>query len=164
MSIPNTIESILKRKTVDSNGCWNWTGSLKDNGYAQVSFRGHKEYVHRLVYKQFQGKIPKKKPQILHRCDNRACFNYKHLFPGTQADNVADMISKGREASPKQKARVGVLNGRAVLTPSLVKAIRREYKRYSRTYGSRPLGIKYGVHDSHIRLIIKGGTWKEESM
>lgn len=43
------------------------------------------------------GEIPKG-VNVLHRCDNRKCVNLKHLYLGTQKQNIADMISRGRAA------------------------------------------------------------------
>jgi len=42
--------------------------------------------------------------QINHRCDNPGCVNPKHLFLGTQKDNIRDMFRKDRQRKP---AKVG---------------------------------------------------------
>ena len=47
-------------------------------------------YSHRIAYYLKIGKIPKKKPYILHKpeiCHNPSCCNPKHLKAGTQDEN-----------------------------------------------------------------------------
>ncbi len=39
---------------------------------------------------------------MLHRCDNPPCWRDDHLFLGTQPDNVADMVTKGRHANSRK--------------------------------------------------------------
>lgn len=77
-------------------GCWNWKGSRFQCGYGQVHWNGRPVLAHRLsamIWKRFDIDSPL---QVLHRCDNKACFNPKHLFIGTQLENVKDCIKKGR--------------------------------------------------------------------
>ena len=50
---------------------------------------------HRLSYELFVGPIPAGF-NVCHTCDNRECCYTRHLFLGTQRDNVLDAIAKGR--------------------------------------------------------------------
>ncbi len=53
---------------------------------------------HRWLYEQVFGPIGDKDRVLLHSCDNRRCVALQHLSPGTHGQNVADCISKGRQA------------------------------------------------------------------
>ena len=78
--------------------CREYQGYRDKGGYGRRSRATRKRfgtaYVHRQVMvmagHDIQGKV------VMHLCDNPACFRYDHLFIGTQADNVADNIAKGR--------------------------------------------------------------------
>lgn len=84
--------------------CLEWQGYKDKDGYGRVRISGKKIGVHRLAYKQHFGEIPEML-HVLHRCDNPPCGEYSHLFTGTQADNVRDMITKGRHP-------IGARNGK----------------------------------------------------
>lgn len=75
--------------------CIEWTGAKAGNGYGTVWMAGRMAYAHRVAWEKENGPIPSGMC-VLHLCDNPPCTNPAHLFLGTQRDNVADMLSKGR--------------------------------------------------------------------
>jgi hypothetical protein len=121
------------------NGCLEWTG-LKDNhGYGKISYKSEYWRCHRLVWVIENGPIPLGK-QILHKCDNRACFSLDHLFLGDQPENMVDMARKGR--------------GNSNLTVEQAKEAK---------FGSEPVGVlakKFGVRHQIISAIRNGRSWK----
>ena len=76
--------------------CILWEGWLSSNGYGLADRGGNKrQLAHRWTYEQAHGPIPAGMV-VMHTCDTKACVNLDHLVLGTQADNMADMVAKGR--------------------------------------------------------------------
>ena len=74
--------------------CDEWPGPYWADGYGRV---GSKSRAHREAWIESNGPIPPETPCVLHHCDNRPCRRADHLFLGTRADNIADMVAKGRQ-------------------------------------------------------------------
>jgi len=84
------------------NGCLEWTGSTVRD-YGRIGVNGRLMLTHRLAWELANGPIPDGL-FVCHHCDNPPCaqtdptegYPEGHLFLGTEADNAADMVAKGR--------------------------------------------------------------------
>jgi len=142
---------------VDRRGddeCWEWLACRCGSGYGQISLGGRGDGVdgaHRVSWRLANGPIPPGQ-QVLHSCDNPPCVNPRHLFCGTQADNVRDCSAKGRARGGTRGERTA----NARLTEDLVREIRRR-----RAAGERQtaLGPAFGVAVSHVGAICRRERW-----
>lgn len=93
---------------INEKECIEFSGSKDESGYGLKTVNGKTRRVHRLVWEQYNGKIPDKM-MVCHKCDNPSCINPTHLFLGTNSDNMKDMYKKGRgnnffkDKNPKRK-------------------------------------------------------------
>ena len=137
--------------------CWLWQGKTQSGGYGVIWFggKGGKTiYAHRLAYLIATGIDPVGNA-VCHRCDNPTCVNPDHLFLGTIAVNVQDMIAKGRNRIPDRKIGEHV-NG-AKLSEGSVATIR---ERAAKGETSANLAAEFGVDPSHIRSIVRREYWQ----
>lgn len=132
-----------------NSGCYLWLGRSRVRDYGRLKVAGRNVLAHRLAFEQKHGRIDLG-AKVLHRCDNPSCVNPDHLFAGSQIDNIADMVAKGRNRPSPDR---GSAKGSAKLTESLIPAIRADRRRY------RDIGASYAVSLSTICNIKAGKTW-----
>ena len=141
------------------SGCLEWQGFIHpDRGYGQMGRGGKADGLietHRAAWEVTHGPIPDGL-FVLHRCDNRACCDPEHLFLGTHQDNVADMVSKGRQARefalPHTK-----------LSDEQVREIRARYdprfgppKRGGRRSNALELAEEFGITSQYVMQLVHG--------
>jgi len=133
------------------DGCWLWRGQKSGKGYGGFS-RGHRKPIflaHRLSWELHFGSIPDGL-YVCHACDVPACVNPDHLFLGTPADNLADMISKGR-------GTFGERSQASVLTEDTVMVAR---ALHAGGATSKEISAELGVNYRTIHDAIRGKTWR----
>lgn len=148
-----TTEALARRfwpKVTRSAGCWLWRGMIGTNGYGRLR-NGRDEpvlYAHRVSYELNIGPIPNGM-NVCHRCDNPPCVRPDHLFLGSDADNMADKVAKGRQER-------GAQHHAAKLTESDVVEIRRLYRP---RIGVSALAERFGVSRRTIHDVATGRKW-----
>lgn len=97
--------------------CWIWTGARDSKGYGSLGLGGgdsRSTSAHRIAFELGGGVAS---DQVRHTCDEPACVNPAHLLAGTHAENMADMVARGRVARGERCPQ-------ARLTDALVREIR----------------------------------------
>lgn len=124
--------------------CWPYTGAVGDHGYGQArTADGIKMTAHRFAYMSVYGHIPGDLI-ICHKCDNRPCCNPRHLFAGSQKDNIRDAASKGRLIRRKV-SREDVLAMRALYAEG--------------NLDQKAIGKLYGLTQSAAWRILRRKNW-----
>ena len=87
-------QSVYERfwsRVLPTEGCWIWIGHVTSGGYGEIMVSAkespRKDYVHRWVYQELVGAIPKEL-QIDHLCRNRRCVYPAHLELVTSRQNT----------------------------------------------------------------------------
>ena len=78
------------------NGCLEWTGHTSPLGYGRFKVDGRSALAHRVAWSLANNQPVPEGMCILHSCDNPPCCEPTHLRPGTNAENNADKMAKGR--------------------------------------------------------------------
>ena len=133
-------------KTTET-GCVLWNGLITLSGYGYIAVRergrARKILAHRVAWEAAHGAIHDGL-YVCHHCDNKRCVNVEHLFLGTQGDNLADMVQKGRS--------------RAQLSKEQVIAIRRDYALGGVTCAA--VARQYHTTPTVVHRAVTRKTWK----
>jgi len=105
---------ILERSRTAKAGCREWTGIIRPDGYGKTASCGKQYLAHRLAFCIWTGMSMESELLVLHKCNNKRCVNIKHLYAGTQYENVQDYIRIG--IRPRLGCRRGERNNNHKLT------------------------------------------------
>lgn len=132
--------------------CWLWLGAKASAGYGHGHRNNVHFYAHRAAYESQHGEGSAAGWVIRHTCDNPPCCNPGHLLIGTHADNMADMVERGRR---------NAVFGERVNTARMSECDVLEARRLAAAGSpvvdvARMFSLEYGA----MRALIKGQTWR----
>lgn len=127
-----------------NSGCWLWMGFGSINGYGCFAVDSKPVKAHRLAWQLYRGELSPN-AHVLHKCDVRCCVNPDHLFVGTNADNVADKVAKGRQSRANAKIDFEIAQ-QIRLSP----------------LSDRAAAKQFGIGKSGVNLIRQGKLWRRK--
>lgn len=154
----------------DLNGCHNWDGSKRSDGYGQFWINPYVEKAHRVALEMTGSFVPIGM-MVLHSCvGNPSCVNPAHLRIGNQKENMHDRKAQGRHISnlhPERLARgerhgskthpEKILRGDAHASTKISEAKVAELRaiRYI-GISQRKAALIFGISQSHVGRIWNG--------
>lgn len=161
---------LAEKTVIAANGCWEWTGARSARGYGTLEIKNpdwpeSSVLLHRIAYQVCVEFIPDGLC-VLHRCDNPPCIRPDHLFLGTNGDNIADKVQKGRQAAGQSVRRNHAhLKGEVIvtarMTAELVMLIRRR-ARNGESYAAIARDI--GFSATQVSAAARGKSWSHLPM
>lgn len=135
----------------EPDACWEWTRAFASGGYGAMSIGdGKGRNAHVVAWELANNRPAPRGMMVRHTCDNPPCCNPSHLVLGTNADNVADKVARGRQPRGTQIPW-------SKLTEDSVREIR--YLAASGIPMSH-LAKRFDVSEAAISYAVKRKTWK----
>lgn len=121
---PERVTLTMKQRfwsKVDRRGpdeCWPWRGGFFDSGYGQFHITKPRTSrgAHIVSWEYANGSLGNGL-QVNHTCDQRFCVNPRHLYAGSQQQNMTDKVARNRQArgSGHGTAKIAEAQAREIL-------------------------------------------------
>jgi hypothetical protein len=143
---------------VDKRGpdeCWPWLASRNEDGYGTFGVDGKTVKASRFAWELANGRPMPDGMEGCHSCDFPPCCNPDHVYPGTHAENMQDMVAKGRWRGPSLEV---IRAARGKLTVEQVAQVR---ERLAAGEPQESIANAFGVTQGAISYINSRTTWSE---
>jgi hypothetical protein len=144
--------------------CWLWMAGRTGRDYGAFYYNDKQMPAHRFSMMISAGHPLPDGWFVLHSCDNPPCVNPRHLRLGTQKQNVADAIARGRHKNPPpapaKRRYEDSPRGSQIGTAKLDEwAVRRLLAKRLTGRNFTDLGYEFGLDASTVADACKGKTW-----
>ena len=92
----------------DLGGCWWWLGAISSTGHGRTTLVARRQVgSHALAWVASHGRHIPAGMVVRHLCDEPSCVRPDHLEVGTQLDNIADCLARGRHRGGDARGPAG---------------------------------------------------------
>lgn len=139
--------------------CWPWTGRLIKKDNRGTLYVLGKNVTAPRVSLIVHGKVPPSDRHFAcHSCDNPNCVNPRHLWWGTNSQNIQDAANKRRLFSQsKRYTTKGSAHGNAKISEGIARAIIADR---GNGMSIRKIAAKYGLTYNPVWMIVNRRAWK----
>jgi hypothetical protein len=150
-----TVEGPVVREELGP--CLDCDAAPSSAGYPRIGVGGRAVYASRIVIEHTLGRPIQEGMCALHKCDRPSCVREHHLYEGTQKENYADALLRGR-LSPDWPSRYkGSKHPNTTLNENAVRTIR---DLVSQGYHQCDLARVYGITRSSICDLVGRKRWQ----
>jgi hypothetical protein len=145
-----TLSKLIQNTRKLKNNCLKWQGYKNEKGYGVIRHNKKNYGAHRLVMHLSKGFDLKSPLFILHLCDNPWCVNVKHLYAGTNQQNMTDMVKRGNSTYGRRSNTAKLFN----------RDVKRIFSLHKNGLGIRAIADRFSVSYPTIYYILKRKAWK----
>jgi hypothetical protein len=141
----------LLSRVVIQDECWLYPTTPRGSNYGKFCLYGVRMSAHRASWWLHFGEDPREfgsGQQINHHCDKPNCIRPEHLYRGTQKDNMADAIYRGRRKAPQIKEK-GVRAAKNKLRNAEIQALHKQGLSY------RAIAKQVNISHSQVSNILR---------
>jgi hypothetical protein len=138
-----TAEQRFWKSVTKTDTCWLWKSGCDLDGYGKFHatiFGIKTTKAHRYSHMLATGEVLNPHTLVMHSCDTPGCVNPDHLSSGTAAENMADMVRKGRHLPGRQIANQKIIK----ISDEQVLEILKDTRSYAE------IARDYGIHKQHV--------------
>lgn len=140
------------------NGCWQWNGSLRDEGYGHLCVNGTTRRAARVAFELFVRELGTTEVAD-HLCTNRGCVNPAHLQAVDNRTNVLRGHGLSAQNARKSACKRGHLfspeNTRLINGARVCRTCQKELMRARRATYRKQHPVVYSISAETIRQILR---------
>lgn len=154
----NFFRDLLLKNHKKKGNCLEWMGKT-NQGYGYIYIFKKTWAIHRISYEIENGCIPDGL-YVLHTCNNKKCFNPRHLYAGTAKENTEDLLNSDYYDDVREKISEERKKGEEYRNSQLPSQEFYSVEDLAKIFDVHPYTIRRAIRKGHL-VAIRIGNGKK---